>query len=155
MAFMISGLDYQPFAALFGMSDAQLKERGVVRRVVDEYPGFPCRVSLEDVQIGETVMLVNYEHLPVESPYRATHAIYVRENARRAKLKVDEIPQVMRTRLLSMRAYDRGGMMVSADVAQGEQVDPLIRKMLADPRIAYIHAHNAKPGCYSARIDRA
>jgi hypothetical protein len=134
MAFMISGLDYQPFASLFGMSDAQLEARNIVRRVVDERPGFPCRVSLQDAQIGETVLLVNYEHLAVASPYRASHAIYVRENATHPNLNIDEIPEVMRTRLLSIRAYDSDGMMVSADVAQGTEVEP---------------------GCYAARIDRA
>ena len=154
MAFMISGLEYQPFSKLFGMTDAQLAERNILRRVVEGRPGYPCRVSLQDAEVGETVLLLNYEHLPVASPYRSTHAIYVRENARRASLKIDEIPEVMRTRLLSIRAFDRNGMMVSADVAQGEQVDPLLRHMLSDDRVAFLHAHNAKHGCYSARIDR-
>jgi hypothetical protein len=148
-------LDYQPFAHLFGMSDAQLEARSIVRRVVNERPGFPCRVSLEDAQIGETVLLVNYEHLPVASPYRASHAIYIRENARRPILNVNEIPEVMRTRLLSIRAYDGDGMMVRADVVQGAEVEPLIRSMFEDSRVAFLHAHNAKPGCYAARIDRA
>jgi hypothetical protein len=155
MAFMISGLDYQPFAALFGMSDAQLEARSVIRRVVDEQPGFPCRVSLQDAEIGETVLLVNYEHLAVASPYRASHAIYVRENARRSNLNVDKIPEVMRIRLLSIRAYDGDGMMVRADVVQGAELEPLIHSMFADSRVAFLHAHNAKPGCYAARIDRA
>ena len=155
MTFMISGLDYQPFAHLFGMSDTQLEARSIVRRIVDERPGFPCRVSLEDAEVGETVLLLNHEHLQVASPYRAAHAIYVRENARRASLEVDEIPDVMRTRLLSIRAYDSDGMMVTADVAQGNQVDSVIRHMFGDARVAFLHAHNAKAGCYAARIDRA
>jgi hypothetical protein len=79
----------------------------------------------------------------------------VREGAGRAELEVNEIPEVMQTRLLSLRAYDKGGMMVEADVAQGEHVAPMIHRMLDNANVEFIHAHNAKPGCFAARIDRA
>ncbi|HEV7717082.1 MAG TPA: DUF1203 domain-containing protein [Steroidobacteraceae bacterium] len=155
MDFQVSGLDYAEFAPLFAMTDEQLHQRNIVRRVADARPGFPCRVSLQDVQPGETVLLMNFEHLAVASPYRARHAIYVRENARRAELATNEIPEVMRTRVLSLRAFDRAGMMLDADVAQGKEVAPVIQRMLANADVEFIHAHNAKQGCYSARIDRA
>ena len=155
MDFRVSGLDAADFVSLFGLSDEQLRERDIVRRVADRKPGFPCRVSLRDAEPGETLLLLNYEHLPVASPYRARHAIYVRENARTAKPTVNEIPEVLRTRLLSLRAYDSAGMMVEADVAQGSDLEPAIQRMLAQPGVEFIHAHNAKPGCFAARIDRA
>ena len=155
MGFQISGLDYAGFAPLFGMTDEQLRQRNIVRRIADARPGFPCRVSLQDAQPGETLLLVNYEHLAVASPYRARHAIYVRENARRAESGANEIPEVMRTRVLSLRAYDRAGMMLDADVVQGEGVAPVIQRMFGNADVEFIHAHNAKQGCYSARIDRA
>ena len=155
MDFRVSGLDETEFVSLFGLSDEQLRERDIVRRVADRKPGFPCRVSLRDAEPGETLLLLNYEHLPVASPYRARHAIYVRENVRTAKPTVNEIPEVLRTRLLSLRAYDSAGMMVDADVAQGSDLEPAIQRMLAQPGVQFIHAHNAKPGCFAARIDRA
>lgn len=155
MDFRVSGLDAADFVSLFGLSDEQLRERDIVRRVADRKPGFPCRVSLQDAEPGETLLLLNYEHLPVASPYRARHAIYVRENVRTAKPTVNEIPEVLRTRLLSLRAYDSAGMMVDADVAQGSDLEPAIQRMLAQPGVEFIHAHNAKPGCFAARIDRA
>ena len=155
MGFRVSGLDRDEFASLFGLSDAQLSERGIVRRVADRQPGFPCRVSLQDAEPGETLLLLNYEHLAVASPYRARHAIYVRENAQTAKPGVNEIPDVLRTRLLSLRAYDRAGMMVEADVVHGSDVEPVIERILAQQSVEFIHAHNAKPGCFAARIDRA
>ena len=154
MGFQISGLDYAEFAPLFGMTDEQLRQRNIVRRIADTRPGFPCRVSLQDAQPGETLLLLNYEHLAMSSPYRARHAIYVRENARRAELGANEIPEVMRTRVLSLRAYDRAGMMFDADVVQGEAVVPVIHRMFGNADVEFIHAHNAKQGCYSARIDR-
>ena len=30
-----------------------------------------------------------------------------------------------------------------------------IREMFAEAEIAYIHAHNAAPGCFAARVERA
>lgn len=155
MDFQISALPLAPFAPLFALSDAQLADRGVVRKVVEESPGTPCRVSLQDAAPGETVLLLNYEHLPVSSPYRATHAIFVRERAVEAKPKVNEVPDVLARRLLSLRAYDSKGMMLNADVVQGREIRPAIEAMFADPNVDYIHAHNAKPGCFAARIDRA
>jgi hypothetical protein len=155
MGFKVSGLDRDQFAPLFGLSDAQLSDRGIVRRVADRQPGFPCRVSLQDAQPGETLLLMNYEHLAVGSPYRARHAIYVRENALTAKPAANEIPDVLRTRLLSLRAYDQAGMMVEADVVHGSDVEPVIERILSEPGVEFIHVHNAKPGCFAARIDRA
>jgi hypothetical protein len=155
MGFRVSGLDRDEFVFLFGLSDAQLRERGIVRRVADERPGFPCRVSLTDAEPGETLLLLNYEHLAVASPYRARHAIFVRENAQTARPAVNEVPEVLRTRLLSLRAYDRAGMMVDADVTQGSEVEHVIERMFAQQNVDFIHAHNAKPGCFAARIDRA
>ena len=155
MSFRVSGLDREQFAPLFGLSDAQLSERAIVRRVADRQPGFPCRVSLQDAEPGERLLLLNYEHLAVASPYRARHAIYVRENAKTAKPAMNEIPDVLRNRLLSLRAYDRAGMMVEADVVHGSDVEPVIERILAEENVEFIHVHNAKPGCFAARIDRA
>ena len=155
MDFQISALPLASFAPLFSLSDAELAKRNIVRKVVQECPGTPCRVSLKDAEPGEKVLLLNYEHLPVESPYRATHAIFVREDAVEAKPRVNEIPEVLGRRLLSLRAFDSKGMMLAADVVQGREMQPAIEAMFANPHVEYIHAHNAKPGCFAARIDRA
>jgi hypothetical protein len=137
------------------LSDDALAERQIVRTVVDKRPGFPCRVSLRDADVGETVLLLNYEHLSAASPYRSRHAIYVRENAAEADLEVNEIPEVLRTRILSVRAFDNAGMMLDADVVQGTDLAPVLRKMLDNAQVAYLHVHNAKAGCFAARVDRA
>ena len=154
MPFQISGLSRAEFAPLFALTDAELAERQIVRRIVDEFPGFPCRVSLADAEPGEQVLLLNYEHLAVASPYRSRHAIYVRENAQDARPFRNEVPDLLRRRLLSLRAFDAVGMMRSADVVEGKQVEPVIERMFGDAKVAYIHAHNAKYGCFFARIDR-
>ena len=155
MDFQITGLKRAQFAHLIGLSDAELAGHNARRVVADRQPGFPCRVSLVDAEPGETLLLLNYEHLPLPSPYRATHAIYVREQARDASVAVNEIPSVLRTRLLSLRAFSEDGMLLEADVAEGAQLAPAIRRMLSTGAVAFLHLHNARPGCYAARVDRA
>ncbi len=154
MDFQVSGLPLAEFQPLFALSDAELAQRNIVRRIADERPGFPCRVSLRDADCGERVLLLNYEHLAVASPYRSRHAIYVREHATDARLAVNEVPEVLAIRLLSIRAFDGGGMMREADVMAGKDAVPVIERMLGNESVAYLHVHNAKPGCFAARVDR-
>jgi hypothetical protein len=154
MTFRISALPKAPFEPLFHLSDEELAAHGAVRRVADAKPGFPCRVSLVDAEIGETVILLHYEHQPAPTPFRASHAIYVRPGADEAHPAAGEVPEALRTRILSLRAFDGADMLVDADLADGRDLEPAIARLLANPRVAYLHAHFAKPGCYAARIDR-
>jgi hypothetical protein len=155
MDFRIVALPAATFAPLYGMHDANLAARGVRRVVADRQPGFPCRVSLADAAPGETLLLMNYEHLPQPGPYRASHAIFVREHAVECKPAVNEIPEVLARRLLSVRAFDADTMMLHADVSEGSDVASLIGRYLDDARVAFVHLHNAKPGCYAAQAIRA
>jgi hypothetical protein len=151
----ILGLSPDPFAELFSLDDAALAARRALRVLADEKPGFPCRVSLEDAEPGEELVLVNYEHQPAHSPFRASHAIYVRRAARERYDRVGEVPAQLRSRPLSLRAFDARGMLVDAELASGCELEPAARSLLASPRVDYLHAHFARPGCYAARIERA
>ena len=154
--FRVSGLASEPFASFFAMDDGELSKHGARRMVADKKPGFPCRVSLKDAEVGERVLLLPHAHHDVESPYRSSGPIFVRENAKPAELAVNELPPVIWHRLLSVRGYDSAGFMLAAEVLEGkEAVEQQIRRMFADPRILYLHIHNARPGCYSCRVDRA
>ena len=155
MHFRVTGLSPEPFRALHALNDDELSRRGMKRYVVDKKPGFPDRVSMRDAELGERVLLLNHVCQPENTPYRATHAIFVREGSETTYDSIDEVPEVMKIRLLSLRAYDADHMMIDADVAEGEQVESLIRRLLDNPEVAYIHAHNAKRGCYSGKIERA
>src|SRR5689334_9053380 len=155
MSFRVSGLPVAPFSRFFGLPDAELANHQIVRHTASQSPGFPCRVSLRDAEVGETLILLNYEHLDVATPYRSSYAIYVREFAEEAQVAVNEIPEVLRKRLLSLRAFDESGMLLDADVVEGRNVEPLIERMFANRKVEYIHVHNAKPGCFAARVDRA
>ena len=154
MDFQISALNIDQFSHLFGQDLETLSKQGVQRVIVDSNPGFPCRVSLQDAEVGETVLLVNYEHQPKPTPFRSSHAIYVREGAKQAKPAKNQVPKMFRHRLLSVRAFDDCGMMVEAEVIDGECLETLIKQMLAYESIEYLHIHNAKPGCYDALVER-
>jgi hypothetical protein len=155
MDFRITGLSPERFQPLFGLSDKELAQRGALRRIVDRKPGYPDRIELRDPEIGESVLLLNYAHLPVESPYRSSYAIYVCEGARSQYDRVNEVPEQFRSRLLSLRAFDENDMLRDADVVDGTAVESLITRLLSSSETAYIHAHYAKYGCFAAHIDRA
>jgi hypothetical protein len=154
MAYRIEGLDPAPFAPLFGLDDAALAERGAIRMTADARPGFPCRITLEDAEPGETLLLLNHVSLDAATPYRASHAIFVREGAGRAAVHVDEVPPVLAGRTLSLRGFDAEGMMQGAMLALPGEADARIRELLGQPDIVSIHAHNAIRGCFAARIER-
>lgn len=154
MHFRIRGLPTETFAHLFALPDDELAQRHAVRRIATEHPGFPCRVSLTDAAPGDEVILVNYEHLPVASPYRASHAIYVRAGEQQFDA-VDDVPDMLRKRLLSLRGFDAQGMMTRADVIEGRDLEASIEEFFGDDATEYLHAHIARPGCYAARIERA
>ena len=155
MGYRVTGLSAEPFRHLFGLPEEELARHGARRCVADAKPGFPCRVEMRDAEPGETLLLLNHTYQPAETPYRGTHAIFVREGATQAYDEANQLPEVMRARLLSLRAFDAAGMMLDAEVVEGTGAEPVIERMFANPAVSYLHAHYAKRGCYSGRIDRA
>ena len=154
MTYRIRGLDPAPFQPLFEMPDEELERRGVIRMTVTAKPSFPCRVTLEDRNIGERVLLLNHVSHDVANPYRASHAIFVTEGADQAGEFIDEVPPIFATRVLSLRGFDDHGLMADALLAQPGEADARIRRLFANPHIATIHAHNATRGCFAAKIER-
>ena len=154
MSFRVLGLSPALFRPLFAMHDARLHKMGA-RRVIADDPRMPCRVSMEHAELGEELLLLNFEHQPANTPYRATHAIYVRKAADRAYEAVDTIPEVLASRLLAVRAFDAQHMMIDADVCEGTQAADLFERFLANRQTSYLQVHNAKRGCYAARVERA
>jgi hypothetical protein len=153
MSYVVRGLDPAPYRGLFSLADKELAQRGVVRMKVDG-PGYPCRVSLTDRAVGESVLLLNHLSHDVANPYRASHAIFVTEGAELAAEYVDRVPPVFETRILSLRGFDGEGMMADALLTQPGEAEAGIRKLFANPAIATIHAHNAVRGCFSAKVER-
>lgn len=155
MHFRISGLSPLPFQHLYGLPEADLKQLGVIRYLVDAKPGYPDRITMEDAEQGQTVLLLNHVCQSADTPYRASHAIFIREGAMQAYDAVDQVPDSLRIRLLSLRAYDAQGMMLDADVVEGMAIETVIARLFDNPTVRYLHVHNARRGCYAGRIDRA
>lgn len=155
MSFRITGLPAENFSHLFAMSDAELAAHGAVRRIADDrVPGYPCRISLTDSRAGDELVLVNYEHHAVDSPYRMRFAIYVRRDEQQFDA-VDRVPEQLRLRTLAVRAFDADAMLIGHGLVEGGSLEPAIERRFADPRAAYLHVHFAAPGCYAARVERA
>jgi Protein of unknown function (DUF1203) len=155
--FRVSGIPARVIDELRHLSDNELQKHRAIRRLVDTCPGFPCRVTLEDAEIGESVLLLNFEHLSGTSPYHSVGPIFVREVATETYSRINEIPEVLRVpgRLLSVRAYDEKDLLVNAEVIDSAEIDQSIERLFADTSIAHLHVHNAGPGCYACRIERA
>ena len=154
MTFRITGLDPAPFAHLHALSDDGLKAHGIVRTYVESKPGAPCRVTLDDAEIGESVLLLNHAHQPADTPYKQQGPIFVREGGVRFDA-AGVVPPALARRTLSLRGFDAAHMMIEADLAEGVDAAALIRRFFANANVTYIHAHYARRGCFAAAITRA
>ncbi|NNE40267.1 MAG: DUF1203 domain-containing protein [Marinicaulis sp.] len=154
MSFTIAGLDPEQFQPLVGLSEEALAARGVVAKVADAKPGFPCRISLEDAEPGERILLFNYESHKTISPFRSSYAIYIRENAASAARYENELPPVFENRPIALRIFDKDAMLIGADMGLNGELKSKIMKIFEDPAASYIHAHNAMHGCFAAEVRR-
>ena len=154
MSFRVLGLSPDQFRPLFAMPDSQLYKLGA-RRVIADDPLMPCRVSMEHAELGEELLLLNFEHQSANTPCRATHAIYVRKVADQAFEAIDAVPEVLASRLLAVRAFDAQHMMIDAEVCEGTQAAEMFEQLLANPQTSYLQVHNARRGCYAGRVERA
>ena len=154
MTYRITGIDPAPYSHLYGLPEDELAKQGIVRMIVTEKPSFPCRVTLRDREIGEKVLLLNHVSHDVANPYRTSHAIFITEGVEEMAEYIDEIPPVFETRVLSLRGFDKEGLMADAILAAQGEADGAIRNLFDNPAIETIHAHNATRGCFAAKIER-
>ena len=153
--FKIKALAADNFLHLFDLDDNELTKIHARRMIVDSNPGFPCRISLQDAEIGEEVILLEFLHHDVNSPYRGSGAIFIRKNVSTAELEINQVPKMLEHRLLSLRAYDAKGIMRDAQTVEGNLLSDTIEGILNNKSISYIHIHNASPGCYNCVVERA
>jgi len=154
MDFRIKGLPANEFTHLAGLGEDRLSELGVQRVRIAEPHSAPDRVSLRDAEPGEQLILVNHVSQPLASPFRASHAIYVRKGAERSAPLVDAVSDYLDRRTLSLRGFDASGRIAAAVLAAPGGADAAIRELLSNGEVAEIHAHSAAYGCFLARIER-
>jgi hypothetical protein len=153
MTYRIEGLAPAAFESLFSMTDGELAERNAMRVTADSASGYPCRVSLENAEPGDELVLLNHVSHDVSTPFRTAYAIYVRRDVEPASY-IDEAPAMLDTRTLGLRGFDDKGMLRGALLALPGEADTRIRELFDRDEIATIHAHNAAYGCFLARIER-
>lgn len=155
MTFQIHPLPAEKFAHLFAMSDEELAENRSIRMTVKEHPGTPCRTTLADAELGETVILTNFTHLPANNPYHGSHAIYVREGKETVELAAGDVPEVMASRTLSLRAMDADQLFTHVEVTEGHELGSALYRIFSDPKVDEVHIHYAGAGCFAAKATRA
>ncbi|WP_299819589.1 DUF1203 domain-containing protein [uncultured Roseibium sp.] len=151
--FQIHPLPAADFSYLDDLPESELAERNIQVHISDG--AFPCRVSLADAEAGERVFLLNFEHQPNGTPYRASHAIFVRQGAQESRPEPGSVPHSIASRLLSVRAFNARHEIIDAEVVEGENAADLIARFFANPEADYIHLHYARRGCFAARVTRA
>lgn len=154
MSFRVSGLSPDSFKPFFTLNNSALARLGAQRSIADDATGYPCRVSLTHAAPGDELILLSFEHQSAHSPYRASGPIFVRRAATAAFDAVNTIPEPVRVRLLSLRAYDAADLIVEADVVDGALVETSIEKFFQREDVAYLHVHYARRGCFACRVDR-
>jgi len=151
--FKISAIE-NDFNHLFNLNEEELASKKMIRMIVDEKPGYPCRVSLEDAEVGEEVILLSFKHHKTTSPYESSGPIFVRKNVKKANLDVNEVPDMLFKRLQSLRVYDETGMMIDAKILEGKEIKEEIESIFSNDKASYIQVHNANPGCYNCQVNR-
>jgi hypothetical protein len=134
---------------------SELMPLKAVEIVADERNSFPCRRCLKDAEVGETMLLMSYNPFLGDSPYSGAGPIFVHARDCQQFPGSDRVPDQLSRRLLSVRAYDGEHMLTGAEVIDGGRLEETVDVLFAEGRAEYIHVHNARPGCFAARIDRA
>ena len=155
MNFKVKALNHLEFKQFFEKSDIELKKQGIQRMIVDQKPGYPCRVSLEDAEIGDEVILMSYEFHKTNSPYTSRGPIFIRKGIETKEFNNNQIPLMLNHRLLSFRGYDKNGFMKIAKTEKGVDAKRVIIQLFENPKVEYIHIHNSSPGCYNCEVRRA
>jgi hypothetical protein len=68
--------------------------------------------------------------------------------------KKNTIPDIVRNRLVSFRAFACDGMMIY-DIVDGGDYDAAVLRIFSRDDVAYVNAHTAKAGCMLCHIERA
>ena len=153
MSFRIRGLDPAQFRPFFALDNDALVARHMRSLVIDAPHSAPCRVTLRDVAPGERVLLLHYVHQSADTPYRTGGPIFVSEHGVEHFDGIDVLPPVFTGRTLSVRAYDKEGMMIDADSVESDP-SGLFSRYFSDPATDYVHVHFARRGCFACRVDR-
>jgi Protein of unknown function (DUF1203) len=121
---------------------------------VDSATGYPCRHCLRWAQPGEHVILFPYASIPPGHPYSETGPIFVHAGACERYGASGEYPADFRSGR-AFRAYDANYNMIDAEVANENDPEAAIEKLLQNAKTEFVDARSVTRGCFTFRILRA
>ena len=124
------------------------------RRVVLDEPGAPCRHCLRPGETGEEMLLFTYQPFVGDSPYAVPSPIYLHAEPCARHDPMSGVPELARVGLRAVRSYDAAHELLEGEVVDGNDIESMITRLLADDRAAYLHVHSATAGCFTCRVDR-
>ncbi len=154
MTYQITGLSPDIVKSSEGATAEELSAMGAVPMIATSKPGFPCRISLEDADVGDELILFHHMSHDVNSPYRSAYAIFARSGLTVAAQFTDAVPPIFDGRPLGMRAFGSDAMLKTAKLSLPGDADRSIRQLFDVDEVAYIDVHNAGHGCFVARVER-
>jgi len=122
--------------------------------VADSPHGYPCRHCLHWAQPGEHVILFPYASIPAGHPYSETGPIFVHAESCERYRAPEEYPADFRNGRV-FRAYDANYNMIDAEVANENDPEAIIEKLLRNPKTEFVDARSVTRGCFTFRILRA
>lgn len=137
---------------------AELRAAASVTVVADESPGYPCRACLRDAALGEELVLVSHDPFAgwsaaEMSPYRSAGPIFLHGRDCSAEVDPDRVPDQLVRRLLSVRAFDEGAMMVDGRVVEGVDLESTLEELAGRADVTKVMVHNAGRGCFAATVE--
>src|SRR5436305_3365270 len=121
---------------------------------VDSPGSSPCRHCLRWAQPGERVILFPYASIPPGHPYSETGPIFVHAKPCERYGATAEYPADFRAGR-AFRAYDADYNMIDAEVADENDPEAIIEKLLQNPQTEFVDARSVSRGCFTFRILRA
>ena len=116
----------------------------------------PCRHCLQYATEGQVVLLGSYNLARPIGVYWTPSPIFVHADSCPHYERINDIPEIVRGSLVSVRAYDAEDQCLYdlGHVSDGTEVDAPLRRALDDPRTAFVNIHTAKPGCMLCWVER-
>lgn len=132
------------------------------RLVVERDGGSPVRCCLRVSRPGERLLLVSYAPLrrwaratgADPGPYDEIGPVFIHAEPC-AGPDGDSYPRDLRETDRVFRGYDRSGAIVRGELAPaGSNHEVVLRNLLADPAIAFVHARALGHGCFTFAVSR-
>jgi len=114
----------------------------------------PCRACLRIAPSGTRLILFAYRPFTTHGPYAETGPVFVHAKACRPYRKQADFPADFRPRSLAFRAYDYGGSIHDAMLADGVDAERALAHLFRDERAATVHVRNPAWGCFDFAVER-